>query len=535
MRRKVLGGVGLTMLLAVGLTAALIGFAASPARAGSSVCSDATHTCTWDGNGTNAQSCQGITSGTGILWIFTGDATPTDLVVTWSNGETDSITGWVQQGNGSWHLQTNLVGSFPPTSAYVDYTGTLGTTGATLTISGCNEGGPPGTTTTVTTPTTTTTTTVPTTTNVPTASIQIVKTADAATVDAGNAIGFTITVYNTGSGDAQGVKLSDQLPDNAGLSWTVDAQGTGWDGTCAISSGVLSCGGSSGATVPGGTTQSASTFTVHVTSPTTAATGGDCPGSGAVDNTAEVATSNAGSGSSSASTCVQEAAQSLVDLAITKTGSPSTVTLPGNITWTMVVTNNGPDADTGVTITDPMPAGNTFVSASSTQGTCTGGAILNCDIGNMAAGATVTITLVTTPSTPGTVTNTATVVGNKPETNTGNNTASASVVVASNVTPPPKVFCVAVSKVTPRQLFVGRKTTVTIHLTKHGKAVKGVRVRIKGPKLNVRTKPSNAKGVVKKVVTMKKAGVLVFSPIASHRCNTKRVGVTGVFTPPVTG
>ena len=35
--------------------------------------------------------------------------------------------------------------------------------------------------------------------------------------------------------------------------------------------------------------------------------------------------------------------------------------------------------------------------------------------------------------------------------------------------------------------------------------------------------------------TAKKAGVLIFSPIASKRCNTQRVGVTNVFTPPVTG
>jgi hypothetical protein len=41
--------------------------------------------------------------------------------------------------------------------------------------------------------------------------------------------------------------------------------------------------------------------------------------------------------------------------------------------------------------------------------------------------------------------------------------------------------------------------------------------------------------VIKHVVTLRKAGVLVFSPLASKRCNTKRVGVTGVFTPPVTG
>jgi hypothetical protein len=34
---------------------------------------------------------------------------------------------------------------------------------------------------------------------------------------------------------------------------------------------------------------------------------------------------------------------------------------------------------------------------------------------------------------------------------------------------------------------------------------------------------------------MKKAGIMIFTPLASKRCNTKRVGVTGVFTPPVTG
>src|SRR5207244_2992184 len=117
---------------------------------------------------------------------------------------------------------------------------------------------------------------------------------------------------------------------------------------------------------------------------TTGATGGDCPTSGVVDNTGSVTTSNDGSDQSSASTCVQ----ALVDLSITKAGSPATQTLgAGNITWTIVVTNNGPSEATGVTIADPMPAGNTFVSATSTQGTCTGGAILNCRIGKRAYGA----------------------------------------------------------------------------------------------------------------------------------------------------
>jgi len=89
--------------------------------------------------------------------------------------------------------------------------------------------------------------------------------------------------------------------------------------------------------------------------------------------------------------------------------------------------------------------------------------------------------------------------------------------------------------VTPKQLFVGRKTTLTIHLTQGTAVAVGYHVRIKGAKINLTTKASNSKGIIKQTLKMKKAGVLVFTPIASKACNTKRVGVTNVFTPPVTG
>ncbi|HKC19739.1 MAG TPA: DUF11 domain-containing protein, partial [Candidatus Dormibacteraeota bacterium] len=268
-------------------------------------------------------------------------------------------------------------------------------------------------------------------------------------------------------------------------------------------------------------------YTVHITASTSET---EC--SGAYDNTATLTTANANNPSP---VSASEACAYHVDLAVTKAGSPATQDLgKGNITWTMVVTNNGPDTDTGVTIADPMPGGNTFVSATTTQGTCTGGAVLNCTIGTMAAGAKVTITLVTTPSAAGAQTNTVTVAGLLPETNTANNQASATVQVTAPFVPPP-VYCVAVSKITPRQLFVGRKTGLTIYLTKHGKAASGIRVRIKGPKLDITTKRSNAKGVIKQTLKMKKAGIDTFIPLASKHCNTKRIGVTGVFTPPVTG
>ena len=324
--------------------------------------------------------------------------------------------------------------------------------------------------------------------------------------------------------------LSDTLPTNAGLSWSIASQGAGWNGTCAIAAGKLTCGP---VTVPAGTTQAASTFTVHITSPTTGATGGDCPNTGVVNNTGSVTTSNDGTDQSSASTCVQ----AMVDLSVTKSGSPATQTLgDGNITWTMVVTNNGPSAATGVKIADPMPAGNTFVSATTTQGTCTGGAILNCTIGTMAAGASVTITLVTTPSAAGTQTNTVTVAGNRPETEHGATTRRPPRSRSIGVITPPEP-CVAVSKVTPKQLFVGRKTTLTIHLTQGGKAVKGIQVRIKGAEdQRQHQAPRTARASSSSVVKMKKAGILIFTPIApASSCNTKRVGVTSVFTPPVTG
>jgi uncharacterized repeat protein (TIGR01451 family) len=356
--------------------------------------------------------------------------------------------------------------------------------------------------------------------------VSITKTADhSAPVNAGSLIGFTVEVKNTGAGAANGVVLNDPLPagSGTGVTWAIDpAVGTPAQFVLAGAPGAQTLSLASG-TLPAG-----ADYTVHITAATSQT---EC--SGAYDNTA---TLTLGNGTGPAPAHATEACAFRVDLAVTKTGSPATQDLgQGNITWTMVVTNNGPDTDTGVKIADPMPSGNTFVSATTTQGTCTGGPILNCNLGTMAAGATVTITLVTTPSLTGTQTNTVTVVGDRPEMNTANNQATATVNVTAPIKPPAPVYCVAVSKITPNQLFVGRKTALTIHLTKHGQPAAGVRVLIKGPKLNMKTKASNARGIVKATIKMKKAGIDTFIPLASKHCNTKRVGVTGVFTPPVTG
>src|SRR5262249_54087471 len=118
------------------------------------------------------------------------------------------------------------------------------------------------------------------------AHIHITKTADAASVNAGSPIGFTITVTNTGTGTAHGVVMTDTLPTNADLSWTESPD----KAQCTISGGILTC--NIGDLAPNGS------FSVHITSPTTTQT---C---GVVNNTGNVTTTNDGTDSAGASVTV---------------------------------------------------------------------------------------------------------------------------------------------------------------------------------------------------------------------------------------
>lgn len=125
------------------------------------------------------------------------------------------------------------------------------------------------------------------------------------------------------------------------------------------------------------------------------------------------------------------------DLQITKSDSPDPVVTGSNITYTIAVTNNGPDPDPGATFTDIVPAGTTFVSLTS-PGTCTTPPVgstgtVACSLGALASGGSVTITLVVNVNAaPGaTITNTATASGMSSDSNPGNNSATANTAVIS--------------------------------------------------------------------------------------------------------
>ncbi len=135
--------------------------------------------------------------------------------------------------------------------------------------------------------------------------------------------------------------------------------------------------------------------------------------------------------------CVGEA-----DLAITKADSPDPVITGSDLTYTVTVTNNGPDAATSVTVTDNLPAETTFVSCSSTGGGVCSGSNNNRTVtfASLASGQSETITFVANVNcsvADGTeINNTATVSSFTPDPDPANNSATATTT-ASN--PPPTI------------------------------------------------------------------------------------------------
>ena len=122
------------------------------------------------------------------------------------------------------------------------------------------------------------------------------------------------------------------------------------------------------------------------------------------------------------------------DLAIVKSGSPNPVTAGQTLTYTLTATNNGPSNATGVTVVDTLPAGVTYASSTTTQGSASdANNVVTMNLGNMATGATATATIIVNvaSTTVGNITNTATISGTQPDPNMANNTATATTTSQS--------------------------------------------------------------------------------------------------------
>lgn len=117
------------------------------------------------------------------------------------------------------------------------------------------------------------------------------------------------------------------------------------------------------------------------------------------------------------------------DLTVSQTDSPDPVQLGSNVTYTVTATNQGPDAATGVMVTDTLPSGASFVSATPSQGSCSGTGPVTCDLGALAASANATIDVVVTPSSSGSITNSVTISGNETDAVASNDSSDETTTV----------------------------------------------------------------------------------------------------------
>ena len=120
------------------------------------------------------------------------------------------------------------------------------------------------------------------------------------------------------------------------------------------------------------------------------------------------------------------------DLAISKTASPDPVVAGTTLTYSINVTNSGPNKATGVTIIDTLPPGVTLASAS--PGCSEHSGTVTCHInGNILSGASASVTIQVTvdPDTTGSISNVATVTSNDPDPDLSNNAASETTSIIS--------------------------------------------------------------------------------------------------------
>jgi len=123
------------------------------------------------------------------------------------------------------------------------------------------------------------------------------------------------------------------------------------------------------------------------------------------------------------------------DLALSKADSVDPVATGGVLTYTISVTNNGPGTANNVVISDPLPAGTTFISCTPTLGTCSGNPGTNdtvtASIATLPSAGSVTLTINVTVTAPATtvLSNTATVSSSTADSNGANNLATETTTV----------------------------------------------------------------------------------------------------------
>ncbi|MBP1225683.1 Ig-like domain-containing protein [Flavobacterium sp. 1355] len=231
------------------------------------------------------------------------------------------------------------------------------------------------------------------------ADLEVTKVVDNTTPSVGGNSVFTITAKNNGPYKATGVTINDVLPAGYTFVSATPSTGTWTDPNWTI--GSLANGTSATLSI---------TATVNAT--------------GAYANTAAISGNNpdgtTANNSSTATPVIQ------TNLSVTKSVDNTTPNVGDNITFTITASNAGPSAATGVKVTDVLPSGYTFVSATPSTGNWSAP---EWTISNLANGASATLNVEVTVNATGNYTNTATISGEQNDPTPVNDSGSSTPAV----------------------------------------------------------------------------------------------------------
>jgi uncharacterized repeat protein (TIGR01451 family)/fimbrial isopeptide formation D2 family protein len=314
------------------------------------------------------------------------------------------------------------------------------------------------------------------------ADISVVKTANPATLAAGDVLTYTLEVVNAGPQPSTSITLTD---DFTSLINNLVGAAQGYVGhavTPNAASGIACSDASSSST--------SRQLTCTIASLPVCATGVDCPviqvqvrpggNGGNRTNTANATSSVTADPNLSNNTgSVTSTVDPRADVTVSKTATPASVPAGQNLTYVVTATNiaNGLSAAANVTITDTLPNDVTFVSAAPSAGSCSTTPTVNtttgagnnqviCNLGTINNGSQQTVTIVVRPNTATrgtTLTNNVTVATTTTETNAGNNSANASTPVTN---PSLDLLINKTDSVDP--LAVGDNTVYTVTVTNLG-------------------------------------------------------------------
>jgi uncharacterized repeat protein (TIGR01451 family) len=192
----------------------------------------------------------------------------------------------------------------------------------------------------------------------PDADLTITKTDAPDPVNPTDDITYTINVTNNGPDAASSVQMDDNIPANttfvsatqdAGPAFTLTTPLAGDTGPVTATIATLPAGSSA-----------AFTLVVNVNEGTPAGT--------KVFNTATISSATTDpNGANNSSTAITDVSP-FADLGVTKTDDADPVQPDSDLTYTVLLNNNGPSDAHSVQLSDSLPAGTTFVSASQAGG-----------------------------------------------------------------------------------------------------------------------------------------------------------------------